>query len=110
MFGRITAGGNRVHVDIKGRAGDELQVRQAGFFGCFAQRGVRWIGFTLAMTAELQPAIQFAVVREQQAARGDMKDESRAGDVAGGAFAAQSERLARAEITDEGDVAAFLAV
>ena len=65
-----------VIVNTASVAAFEGQVGQAGFLDGFAQCNFGWIGFTFSVAAELEPDMQFAVVREQHAAAGRMQHES----------------------------------
>ena len=72
-----------VEVERQQRAVDrhEVEARHARFLAGFAERDFFDLRLAVGMTAELQPAIELAMVREQAAAAIGRDDPGRAGDV-----------------------------
>ena len=66
------------------------QIAQPGFFLGFAQRHPREVVVAIGMTAELQPTIEFAVMREQDAPTGPVDEPGRSRQVAGRAVALEA--------------------
>ncbi len=65
---RIVSGGNLVHVDVEGHDDTvdwhDVEMREAGFFAGFAERDFFDEPMPVGMSAELQPAIELAMMRE----------------------------------------------
>ena len=78
--------GNVVRVEVEDRRRDR-QAGQARFLFGFGQRHAREVAFAVGVAAQLQPAIELAVVREQHALAGAVDQPGRGGEVAGQAFA-----------------------
>jgi len=68
-------------VDIVDRVGDEAQRSEPRLFACFPQRGAAHVGIAVDVTAQLQPLVELAVMREQRARAGRIDDPGRRGDV-----------------------------
>ena len=70
-----------MHVQ-RGQLGVDLQVVDAGFFGCFAQRGGDNAGVgLLTVPAQLQPPPESWMQRQQRVGAGVVEDERGAGDM-----------------------------
>lgn len=95
MIGDVAAGGDGVDVEVEDILRDGSNVVDAGFLDGFLQGDVENVGVAVAVTAELEPFIEFAVMREQNAAVGFVDEPGGAGDVAGemGAFEAIGRRF-----------------
>jgi hypothetical protein len=62
VLGFVRARRNAMHVDIVDVLADQPQRAQTGFFARFAQRGAAHVGVTVDVAAQLQPALEFAMV------------------------------------------------
>ena len=78
----ITALGYRVPVHIEQRARDEPQPRESAFLVRLPHGDLREIGLAIRMPAELQPSVEFSVMREQCLRPRGIHDPRRAREMA----------------------------
>lgn len=72
-----------VPVHVKNLRANRSQAREAAFLGAFAQGDAKQIAIAVGVAAELEPFVQFQVMREQSALTLRVHDPGRAGEVAG---------------------------
>jgi len=77
------AAGIKMDVEIENLIADRTDGRDAGLLACFADRDREHVGIGVAVAAELNPFVQLAVVRQQDAPARGIEQPSRAGDMAG---------------------------
>jgi len=66
VLGLIAAGRNAMHVDVVDLVGDGAQRAQSRFLARFAQGRTAHVGVAVDVAAELQPAIEFAMVQQHR--------------------------------------------
>ena len=90
----VVAGWDFMHVQVERHHhalnGDEVESRQARFLAGFAERHFFDVPLAIGVAAELQPAAQLAMVREQAAAAIGREDPGRRRDVPGPAGALET--------------------
>ena len=108
---RVVAGRDFVDVDVE-RHHDavdrhDVEPREARFFAGFAEGDFFDVPLAVGVAAELQPAIELAVVGEQRAAAIGRENPGGARDVAGPAGAVEAIRVGLDEPTNAVDHRAF---
>ena len=98
--GHIAAHGDPVPVQIED-VRQHHQIDQPRFFFRFPQGDRGQVAVAVGMAAELQPAIEFAVMGHQQSFAGGIDQPGRRGVVPGGTFS--RERVPAFAVGNEGD-------
>lgn len=96
MLRLVRARRNHVPVEIEDVALDD-QIVQARLLPRLAQRDAREVGVAIGVTAELQPAIELAMMREQHAPTGSIDEPGRTGEVSRHAAAFETIRVRQRE-------------
>lgn len=87
VFRYVSPSGYSVNIDVENRdvtrgVFNQLQRGKPGFFLCLPQGYGRYIRITISMTAGLEPAIEFAMVDQQNLLPVWTYDPGRAGNMA----------------------------
>ena len=112
MRGFVTAGWDGVDIEVEWelavRSREQVKVGQAGFLLGFALRHLERVGIAVGVAAELEPALQLAVMGEEHRAAVGRDDPRGAGDVAGEAGALEAVSVGLDEVANLGDARVVL--
>jgi hypothetical protein len=81
--GLVSAGRDLVDIEIEGAGGGYDEAGDAGFLEGFAPSDAEDVRVAIAMAAELEPAVELAMVVKEGAAAIGIYDEGAAGEVGG---------------------------